>query len=70
MAGNDAHWIEHAKLKNGTYGHHSAAQIAKDAKKGGKIGRRARLAKTLKSLPHPGKSLRERAGEALYGKKK
>ena len=48
----DAHWIEHAKLKKGAYGHHSAAQISKDSKKGVKLGRRARLAKILKALPH------------------
>lgn len=67
-----ANWIEEAKkkgqIKEGAYGHHSAAQIAKDSKKGGKLGKRARLAKTLKALPHKSESLRERAGKALYGK--
>jgi len=58
----DSHWIEHAKLKKGAYGHHSAGQIAKDSKKGGKLGKRARLAKTLKSLTH-------RGGAKLYGGK-
>jgi hypothetical protein len=58
----DAHWIEHAKLKKGAYGHHSAKQIAKDSKKGGKLGKRARLAKTLKSLHHRGQ-------HKLYGGK-
>ena len=48
---NDPNWIEHAKLKRGAYGHHSAKQIAKDSKKKGLLGKRARLAKTLKSLP-------------------
>lgn len=47
---NDPHWIEHAKMRKGAYGHHSAAQTNKDAKKGGTLGRRARLAKTLESL--------------------
>lgn len=71
---NDPHWIEHAHLKKGAYGHHSSAQIAKDSKKGGKLGRRARLAKTLKSLPHKEShaqarsTLHERASKALYGK--
>ena len=58
----DSHWIEHAKLKKGAYGHHSDKEIAKDAKKGGTLGRRARLARTLKSLHH-------RGAEKLYGKK-
>lgn len=58
----DPHWIEHAKLKRGAYGHHTAAQDTKNAKKGGILGKRARLAKTLKSLHH-------RGAEKLYGKK-
>jgi len=53
---SDSHWIEHAKLKKGAYGHHSAKQIAKDAKKPGLLGKRARLAKTLKSLHSRGAS--------------
>jgi hypothetical protein len=64
---NDPHWIEHAHLKRGAYGHHSAKQTAKDAKKGGKLGRRARLSKTLKSLPRKGSGLHARAHKALYG---
>lgn len=59
---NDPHWIEHAKLNKGAYGHHSAKQISKDSKKGGKLGKRARLAKTLKSL-------HSRGAEKLYAKK-
>lgn len=55
----DPHWIEHAKLNKGSYGHHSAAQIAKDSKKGGKLGKKARLAKTLGSL-------RKRGSAKLY----
>jgi hypothetical protein len=47
---NDPDWIEHAKIKRGAYGHHSAAQISRDAKKGGKLGKRARLAKTFAKL--------------------
>lgn len=46
----DPHWIEHAHLKRGAYGHHSAKQQSKDAKKGGLLGRRARLARTLGKL--------------------
>jgi hypothetical protein len=57
----DSHWIEHAKLKRNAYGHHSAKQIAKDSKKPGKLGKRARLAKTLKSL-------HSRGAEKLYSK--
>ncbi len=38
------------------------SKIMAAAKKGGKLGQRARLAKTLGSLHH-------RAGEKLYGKK-
>lgn len=61
----DGHWIEHAiasgGIKRGAYGHHSAKQISKDAKKGGKLGKRARLAKTFATL-------RER-GHKMYGKK-
>lgn len=49
-----ADWIEAAKAKgqirSGTYGHHSSKQITKDAKKGGLLGKKAVLAKTLKSL--------------------
>jgi len=59
---NDPHWIEHAKLKKGAYGHHSAGQISKDSKKKGLLGKRARLAKTLKSL-------HSRGAEKLYAKK-
>lgn len=66
---NDPKWIEHAHLKRGAYGHHSAAQDAKNAKKGGKLGRRARLAQTLKGLHHKSKSLHTRAHSALYGGK-
>jgi hypothetical protein len=58
----DAHWIEHAHLNRGSYGHHSAAQIAKDSKKPGKLGKKARLAKTLGSL-------RKRGSQRLYGAK-
>lgn len=47
---NDPHWIEHARLKKGAYGHHSAKQIAKDSKKKGTLGKRARLAKTFAKL--------------------
>jgi len=47
---SDSHWIEHAKLNRGSYGHHTSKQIAKDAKKGGLLGKKAVLAKTLKSL--------------------
>ena len=64
---NDPKWIEHAHLKRGAYGHHTAAQDAKNAKKGGKLGRRARLAQTLKSLPHKGRSLHSHAHAKLYG---
>ncbi len=46
----DPHWIEHAKLKKGAYGHHTAKVIAKDSKKKGLIGRRARAAHTLATL--------------------
>lgn len=53
---SDSHWIEHAKLKKGAYGHHSDAVISKDSKKGGLLGKRARLAKTLKSLHSRGAS--------------
>jgi hypothetical protein len=64
--GKDPHWIEHAKaqgkIRSGAYGHHSAAQTDKDAKRGGILGKRARLAKTLRSL-------HERGSETLYGKK-
>jgi hypothetical protein len=59
---DDPHWIEHAHLKKGAYGHHSAKQISKDAKKGGLLGKRARLAKTFASLRH-------RGGQKLYGGK-
>jgi hypothetical protein len=48
--GNDPHWIEHAHMKKGAYGHHSAAQRAKDKKKGGVIAHRAVLAETLAHL--------------------
>jgi hypothetical protein len=61
MADKDAHWIEHAKLKKGAYGHHSAATISRDSKKKGTIGRRARLAHTLESL-------HSRGSKKLYGK--
>lgn len=48
-----------------------AKKLAAAAKKGGTLGRRARLAQTLKGLHgEKKKSLHERAGEALYGKKK
>jgi hypothetical protein len=46
----DPHWIEHAHLKKGAYGHHSAKQISRDIKKGGKIGHRAVVARTLAHL--------------------
>ena len=57
----DSHWIEHAKLKKGAYGHHTARQIDRDSKKPGKLGKRARLAKTLESLS-------SRGAKKLYGK--
>ena len=47
---NDPLWIEHAHLKKGAYGHHSPKQINRDIKKGGKIGHRAVVAKTLAHL--------------------
>ena len=51
---SDSHWIEHAKargqIRAGAYGHHSAKQIAKDSKKKGKIGKRARLAKVFRAM--------------------
>jgi hypothetical protein len=58
---NDPHWIEHMHMKRGAYGHHSAAQTRRDAKKKGKIGRRARLAETLEGL-------HTRGAKKLYGK--
>ncbi len=61
MSDGDSHWIEHAKLMRGAYGQHSAGQTTKDSKKGGKLGRRARLAKTLESL-------QSRGTKKLYGK--
>lgn len=64
MAGNDSHWIEHAKLKRGAYGHHSAAQRDKDAKKSGKKGKRARLANTLIHL-----NRQQHHAQKLYGGK-
>jgi hypothetical protein len=60
---NDPHWIEHAQIKKGAYGHHSEAQMNRDIKKGGRLAKRARLAKTFASLRH-------RAGKKLYGKSK
>jgi hypothetical protein len=57
---NDPHWIEHAHLKKGAYGHHSAAQKNRDIKKGGLKGKRAQAAKTLASLRH-------RGAHTLYG---
>jgi hypothetical protein len=64
----DAHWIEHAQIKKGAYGHHSAAQIAKDAKKGGLLGKRATLAKTFAKMRKRKASLHERSTHKLYGK--
>lgn len=50
----DQHWIEHAiakgKIRKGTYGHHSKAQMAKDAKGKGIKAKRARLAETFATL--------------------
>jgi hypothetical protein len=58
----DSHWIEHAKAKGqirkGAYGHHSAAQIKRDINKGGKVGKRAQLARTFAKM---------RAKKSLYG---
>ncbi len=65
----DSHWIEHAKIKKGAYGHHSAAQIAKDSKKGGLLGKRARLAKTFASMRKRKASLGDRATHKMYGGK-
>ena len=48
----DPYWIEHAHIKKGAYGHHSAKQIKKDEKKGGKIGKRAHLAETFAKMRH------------------
>ena len=45
-----------AKLKKGLTAIILSAQIAKDSKKGGLLGKRARLAKTLKSLHSRGAS--------------
>lgn len=45
-------------------------RIAAAAKKGGRLGRMARLAQTLKGLRHKGgRTLHERAHEKLYGKR-
>jgi hypothetical protein len=65
----DAHWIEHAKLKKGAYGHHSAAQIEKDSKKGGLLGKRATLAKTFAKMRKRHASLSDRATHKMYGSK-
>lgn len=46
------HWIQKMHMKKGAYGHHSLKQIHKDEKKGGKIGKRANLAETLRSFHH------------------
>lgn len=54
-------WIEKAKargqIRKGAYGHHSAAQISRDSKKGGKLGKRARLAKVFRSMNQRGKAM-------------
>lgn len=49
--GNDPLWIEHAHMKKGAYGHHTAAQRAKDKRSSNKkLAHRAVLAETLAHL--------------------
>lgn len=49
--GNDPHWIEHAHLKKGAYGHHTAVQRHRDMKSGNKkLAHRAVVANTLAHL--------------------
>lgn len=43
-------WIQAMHMKKGAYGSHSKKQMMKDAKKGGKTGKRANLAMTLAKL--------------------
>ena len=46
-----------------------AGKLAAAAKKGGKLGRRARLAQTLKGMRHSSRTLHSRAHSKLYGGK-
>lgn len=63
----DSHWIEHAKIKKGAYGHHSAAVMARDAKGSGIKAKRARLAQTFAKMRR-GRTHAENT-QRMYGKK-
>ncbi len=69
-----AHWIQKAIKHPGALHRQlgvpqgqkiPAGKLAAAAKKGGKLGERARLAKTLKGMHH---TLRARGASKLYGK--